>query len=402
MKIICQSCESKYTVSDEKLQGKTVKIKCRKCGATIVVNSSGVTMANGAPAASEGAPPSAGANEPTYSVNVGENDQRTMTVSEIVAAYNQSVVAGETFVWTDGMADWAPLANVEAIVVALNAWAGGPAAAADPVAEAPRAAVRRESARRDLFGGGAGVDAAPPAAAASAPDPLAFQPLPENSVLFSLSALTAQAASPASPSRSKTGATTEDSGLIDLRALSERAAASGTASAPSATAMMDDGPGLFPLGAPMLAGAPVLAAPSVPPPVPSKAPMFIGLGVAVAGLAVAGAFVFLRPKPLPPPEPLPASTAQAAVNAAPSSDASAAPTAADPGGVASAAPAASAVAKGGPAGKLGRGKLPDKGSSAPAGATAEPAAAKPPPAAKSKCNCPPGDLMCNIKCSAGK
>ena len=38
MKITCQSCQSKYTVSDEKVQGKTVKIKCRKCGATIIVN----------------------------------------------------------------------------------------------------------------------------------------------------------------------------------------------------------------------------------------------------------------------------------------------------------------------------------------------------------------------------
>ena len=35
MKITCQSCQSKYTVSDEKVQGKTVKIKCRKCGATL-------------------------------------------------------------------------------------------------------------------------------------------------------------------------------------------------------------------------------------------------------------------------------------------------------------------------------------------------------------------------------
>ena len=43
MKITCQTCQSKYTVSDEKVQGKTVKIKCRKCGATILVNSSGAT-----------------------------------------------------------------------------------------------------------------------------------------------------------------------------------------------------------------------------------------------------------------------------------------------------------------------------------------------------------------------
>ena len=38
MKISCQSCQSKYNVADEKVQGKVVKIRCRKCGATIVVD----------------------------------------------------------------------------------------------------------------------------------------------------------------------------------------------------------------------------------------------------------------------------------------------------------------------------------------------------------------------------
>ncbi len=41
MKITCQSCQSKYNVADEKVQGKIVKIRCRKCGATIVVNGAG-------------------------------------------------------------------------------------------------------------------------------------------------------------------------------------------------------------------------------------------------------------------------------------------------------------------------------------------------------------------------
>ena len=40
MKITCQSCQAKYTIADEKVAGKTVKIKCKKCGATIVVSGS--------------------------------------------------------------------------------------------------------------------------------------------------------------------------------------------------------------------------------------------------------------------------------------------------------------------------------------------------------------------------
>src|SRR5215467_7780785 len=51
MKITCQSCQAKYTIADEKVAGKTVKIKCRKCGATIVVH--GDTDAASAPPGSQ-------------------------------------------------------------------------------------------------------------------------------------------------------------------------------------------------------------------------------------------------------------------------------------------------------------------------------------------------------------
>ena len=125
MKITCQSCQSKYTVSDEKVQGKTVKIKCRKCGATILVNSGGVTTTGGG-AADPVSLSSGGTAEggPSYLVNVTEGDQRSMSLQEIVAAYNSQVVSGDTYVWADGMGDWQPLSQVEAIVGALNSAAG--------------------------------------------------------------------------------------------------------------------------------------------------------------------------------------------------------------------------------------------------------------------------------------
>src|ERR1022692_2953486 len=41
MKISCQSCQAKYTIADDKVLGKIVKIRCKKCGETIVVNGSG-------------------------------------------------------------------------------------------------------------------------------------------------------------------------------------------------------------------------------------------------------------------------------------------------------------------------------------------------------------------------
>ena len=40
MKITCQSCQAKYTIADDKVLGKIVKIRCKKCSSTIVVNGS--------------------------------------------------------------------------------------------------------------------------------------------------------------------------------------------------------------------------------------------------------------------------------------------------------------------------------------------------------------------------
>ena len=49
-------------------------------------------------------------------VNVTEGDQRSMAVADVVNAYNQGIINGETYVWTDGMGDWLPLGQVDAIV----------------------------------------------------------------------------------------------------------------------------------------------------------------------------------------------------------------------------------------------------------------------------------------------
>src|SRR5579884_993649 len=132
MKITCQSCQSKYNVADEKVQGKVVKIRCRKCGATIVVNASAGGTTNGSTAGHEPAASRAHADvqQPgtddggEWHVNVAEGDQRTMRLPELVAAYNTGVVTAETFIWADGMDDWKPLGEVEAVVLALHASAG--------------------------------------------------------------------------------------------------------------------------------------------------------------------------------------------------------------------------------------------------------------------------------------
>ncbi len=243
MKISCQSCQSKYTIADDKVSGKVVKIRCKKCGATIVVNGS-----DGSSAGAQSYVPDMPTAEGGWMVNVAEGDQRTMTDDEVVAAFQAGVVNDETFCWRDGMADWLPLREIEQLSEACNATSalqappvaaapapapsaarGGRAGAnggAEPAAAAP--AARRVAGRQggDLFSSAAqagGEDdvmtsapvGAPQARPAAVDDKMTGE-RNENSVLFSLSALTSKGTGPTKP----TNPGVEASGLIDIRQLS--------------------------------------------------------------------------------------------------------------------------------------------------------------------------------------
>ncbi|MBL9028724.1 MAG: zinc-ribbon domain-containing protein [Myxococcales bacterium] len=453
MKITCHSCAAKYTVSDEKVQGKTVKMKCRKCGATIVVG--------GAASAGEGAPDDAGVDLPagSYLVNVTEGDQRTMQLAEIVEAYNQGVVTGDTYVWADGMSDWQALSENEAIVAALNAAAGGAAPAASAYggtngtngnhaydAPAPYAApaatgygsggdvyggtpafassasesnrpsaARKEPARKaDLFGGGGGgYDAPGLTSAASSPG---TGKRDENSVLFSLSALTATSGPPSRPVGATT-ATKEDSGLIDLKALAASATPA-PAAAPATPAI--DAVGLFPLGAPVAAPAPApmaMGPGSVALAQPQKrSPLPLVLGGLVAVAAIVGVFFVVRGSGeqaptataaanTPPPPTATATDTAAGATAEPAASATAEPTesaVADASASASAAPVAKAGGGGYKGGGAKGGGAAKGGSTAaaPAGGTSKPPAGG--GGAKGACAHCGTDLHCAMKCSAGK
>jgi predicted Zn finger-like uncharacterized protein len=248
MKITCQSCQAKYTIADEKVLGKIVKIRCKKCSSTIVVNGSDPSAAS---YEDPGAAGQLGAGGDEWTVNVAEGDQRTMTDADIVAAYQAGVVGAETYCWKDGMTDWLPLREIDALYDACNATRAVPQAAPEParaVARGAAAAAPVEyaaasngsggggaTARRAAGGRAAGADLFHGAAQAGGEEevmtsvpqgaPQAFdeggKPAAvtgarnENSVLFSLSALTSKGSErpPAVP-----GA--EASGLIDIRQLS--------------------------------------------------------------------------------------------------------------------------------------------------------------------------------------
>jgi predicted Zn finger-like uncharacterized protein len=441
MKITCQSCQSKYNVADDKVTGKIVKIRCRKCGATIVVNGTGGAATNGAPDAGAGA----AAGDAQWHVNVTDTDQRTMTMAELVDAYNAGVVTQETFIWTDGMDDWKPLAEVEPVVSALHASAGqmavgtpgafetpgpaayepapepaayeppapayeAPAAFAAPAPEPKRAAVQRREARgRDLFATNAGEEgvqtSAPvvtPGMPAAGDNGLTGQ-RNENSVLFSLAVLTKDADNHPPPQENRTTAGKEDSGLIDLKALAARAESMNSGSAQADVFSAPIGLAPPPLGAPL--GALGSMAPEAQP--KSKLPLIIGGAGGVVVLLVLGVVLGMKLGGSSAP---PAMSSLPVASAAPTTTATVDPSASAAASVdtsASAAPSASvASAKTNKGGGGGGGYRPPapKGAGGSGGAAPGPApgpAPAPAPAPKKgggDCGCN-GDLMCLMKCS---
>ncbi|MGB8297611.1 MAG: GYF domain-containing protein [Polyangia bacterium] len=379
MKIVCDACQAKYSIADEKVQGKAFKIRCKKCNHIIVVRSGGEKAAG---AAAEPKPAPAEAQGAWYVVVEGEQ-MGPLAEPDIAARLARGEITGESLVWKEGLADWVKLSSVPEL-----AQVSSPQATPGAQRTAEPAPVRRSSAAMRAHGSSreAPVAAAPsedifskpaPAAdlfaspavahssaaseapatasaafafggvAAPAPEPATRTPgngageshmtgqRNENSVLFSLANLEALAVPSSSTSARapSTTSTTEGSGLIDIRSMAARTI--GESGREDAFGGSDSLPTFStPQFSPV---APVFLpmASSGPPKWVYPVLGVLGLGIVALGF---GIYKVVSVPPLPPPAP-PQIVVPAPVPA-PAPAAAAAPT---PGAPAAAQPAKPAV-----------------------------------------------------------
>src|ERR1041385_66908 len=132
MQFSCGQCSTRYAVPDDKVRGKRIRTKCRKCGAEIVVDGVNVGSApfSAAPAPtasaakthpkaeSSGTP---GRVEEPWTVAISRSDQRKMLTAEVVEAYSAGTITDTTLVWKNGMQRWQPPFDIPAIALALLA-----------------------------------------------------------------------------------------------------------------------------------------------------------------------------------------------------------------------------------------------------------------------------------------
>ena len=266
MKIVCDACQAKYSISDDKVQGKVFKIRCKKCSNIIVVRG-GAGAAEPAPAPTQeketrvydygyegGDQPPAG-DESVWHVVINQDQVGPMTAAEVQQRFAAGEIDAETYAWREGFADWLPLSQVDTFAAyvasgsttaAVTGVAGGASAVAamfsgggeetgstrndpgDLFAAASASSHAHDDDGGDLFGS---KPAAAKATAASDANAKLRGERNENSVLFSLNNL-AQLASDKPVSATPTASTAaggsghatsaaggEGSGLIDIRSM---------------------------------------------------------------------------------------------------------------------------------------------------------------------------------------
>ncbi len=129
MKIVCESCQAKYSISDDKVRGKVFKIRCKKCSHVIVVRGADDAAADAAPAV---AAESAGAISVWHIVVDGEQ-VGPMSEADLRGRLSRGEITAETYIWKEGQADWLKLSAVAEFGDAAAAVAAEPA----PYASAP-------------------------------------------------------------------------------------------------------------------------------------------------------------------------------------------------------------------------------------------------------------------------
>src|SRR5262249_42315902 len=90
MKFLCDNCKAKYQIGDEKVAGKTVRMKCRRCGHAIVVSAKltessvarGVSELPPAPSPEVEAPPPSGPRHPAAPLPVSSDDESTVIMQQ--------------------------------------------------------------------------------------------------------------------------------------------------------------------------------------------------------------------------------------------------------------------------------------------------------------------------------
>ena len=211
MRFACEQCQTKYSIPDERVRGKILKIRCKTCGCLISVSESGArTTSVGEPAADPGQSTAGldmrdqlagesgggggdatmiggmadffgklpGAEPPAdeWHLSVDGNQQGPIALSNLAQMIlDQANTSAELYVWREGFDGWKPPEDVPEVKSALakaKSAKPAPQPAAKPTPEPKKAAGKaaadsgKPAAKESPLGGAKGKE---PAKAAAKP-----------------------------------------------------------------------------------------------------------------------------------------------------------------------------------------------------------------------------------------
>ncbi len=127
MKFQCGNCQAKYQIADEKVSGRTLKMKCRKCGSDILIR--GKSLSKVPPAATSPSKvgdvrastvdmlrgsslPQQPTIEDQWHVAINDVPVGPISQEEIQIRAQAGAITGDSLCWREGFEDWKPVQEV--------------------------------------------------------------------------------------------------------------------------------------------------------------------------------------------------------------------------------------------------------------------------------------------------
>jgi predicted Zn finger-like uncharacterized protein len=110
MKVVCESCQAKYQVPDERVAGKKLKIRCKRCGATVLIRGdlTQIGLDAGTQPAADHADlaPAVPAAELEWHASIDGQSFGPFDTSTLLRWLDEQPGGWDAHVWRDGVSDW--------------------------------------------------------------------------------------------------------------------------------------------------------------------------------------------------------------------------------------------------------------------------------------------------------
>jgi len=120
MKFYCDNCGAKYSISDEKVRGKILKVRCKKCAYIITVREPREpAQASSSPAPPQ-APGAAGPPSVPWHYSINGQSYGPYELEKLLEMYASGRIGDASYVWNETFTSWKPVYEVQEFADALE------------------------------------------------------------------------------------------------------------------------------------------------------------------------------------------------------------------------------------------------------------------------------------------